>query len=96
MERRKSERIDDILHRFLREEGLETPINQHRLISMWPKVVGEEIGRSTEEIFIKNQTLMVRLSSPILKSELLFSRSSIVSRLNQMVQANVIVDIRLL
>ena len=96
MERRKSERLEDVLHRFLREEGLETPIYHHRLIVAWPEVVGEVVGKATEEIFIRNQTLMVRLSSPVLKSELMLSRGAIVARLNQIVKANVIVDIRFL
>ena len=57
MRRSNSEHISEILQRFLREEGLETPLNQHRLINSWSEVMGQGIMKYTGDIFIKNQTL---------------------------------------
>ena len=93
MRRSNSEHISDIFQRYLREEGLETPLNQHRLINSWGDVMGQGILRYTGDIFIKNQTLYVQIRSSVLKQELMMSRQTLVRRLNEHINAQVITDI---
>lgn len=96
MKRKNAENISSVLHQFLRESGLETPLNQHRLIEMWPQVTGDAVANATEEIFIKNQTLYVRITSPVLKNEIAMQGTLLVKTLNQKVGADVIVEVRLI
>jgi len=96
MKRKNAENISSVLHQFLRESGLETPLNQHRLIEMWPQVTGDAVANATEEIFIKNQTLYVRITSPVLKNEIAMQGALLVKTLNQKVGADVIVEVRLI
>ncbi len=93
MRRSQAESLTTLLGEFLREEGLETPLNQRRLISSWPEVVGPTIARYTGDVFIKNQTLYVRIKSAPLKNDLMMGRASLVSQLNQHIGAQVIADI---
>lgn len=93
MERRKSERLTNVLLRFLRESGLETPLNQHRVIEAWPEIAGEVAAAYTKEVYIRNQTLYVRLATPALRSNLLMQRKRLVQALNEKVKAFVIADI---
>lgn len=79
--------------RFLRQEGLETPLNQYRLIEAWKEVVGPSVARYTSNLYIKNQTLYVHLTSSVLRQELLLGRSLLVRNLNNKVGAQVITDI---
>ena len=81
------------MQRFLREEGLETPLNQHRLINSWGEVMGQGILRYTGDIFIKNQTLYVQIHSSVLKQDLMMSRQALVRRLNEHIKTQVITDI---
>ena len=78
---------------MLRQEGLETPLNQHRLINSWKDVVGPVIFRYTTNIYIKNQTLYVQLSSSVIRQELQMGREMLVRNLNSYVGAQVITDI---
>jgi len=55
---------------------------------------GEGINSYTENLFIKNQTLMVKLSSPALRSDLNMMKSRLVGKLNQRVGSQIITDIR--
>lgn len=96
MKRKNAEDLTLVLQRFLRESGLETPLNQHRLVEMWPKVVGELVGKATDQIFIQNQTLVVRITSPVLKNEIAMQSTALVHELNRRVGANVIVNIKLI
>ena len=92
----KARPVSDILNEFLREEGLETPLLEHRLIHQaWPEVVGEYAASCTEELKIRNQTLYARLSSAVVRQELHMQRTDLVRRLNAFVDAFVIADIHL-
>ncbi|MBR5803727.1 MAG: DUF721 domain-containing protein [Bacteroidaceae bacterium] len=93
MKRSNALPIGDMINRFLREEGLESPLNEYRLIQAWETVLGKAIARYTGQMFIKNQTLYVHITSPALRQNLQMSRKTLVARLNEAVGAQVIVDI---
>lgn len=93
MKRIEAQPIADLLNRYLREEGLETPLNERRLVDSWPKVMGPLIAKYTGELFIKNQMLYVRLNSSVLRQELSMNRQLVVRKLNDAVGANVITEV---
>ena len=64
MRRKNTEQIDCILNRFLRNEGLETPLNEYRLVNAWSEVMGAAVARYTGKVYIYNRTLYVELLSP--------------------------------
>lgn len=97
MRKQKAELLGDVLNRVLREEGLETPINEYRLVNeAWPEVMGQAIMRYTGNIYVRNSTLYVQLKSPALRHNLLFGRDMLVHRLNKAVGAQVIEHIVLM
>ena len=93
MRRQQAEQLGNIIHQLLREEGLETPYNEWRIIEAWPEVVGEGIARYTVSTEIRNRTLFVRLSSSVIRYELMAGRKSLTNRLNEHVGAQVIENI---
>ena len=86
--------VSELVNAFLRQNGLETPLLQRRLIDSWGKVAGKVIERYTEEKYIRNQVLYIKLSRPALRSDLSMMRTVLVNRLNQEVGAKIIIDIR--
>lgn len=93
MRKTNTEQLGTIIRQFLREEGLETPLNQHRIISAWTEVMGMGIAKYTGNIYIKNQTLFVQIKSPALKADLMMMRNTLVQKLNNHVHAQVITSI---
>lgn len=93
MKRKNTEQVGDVIRRLLRQEGLETPLNEYRLIEAWKEVVGPVIARYTQNLYIKNQVLYVHLSSSVLRQELSMSRTILIRNLNTQVGAQVIVNI---
>ena len=79
--------------RTLREQGLETPLQQKRLVEAWPEVAGDLIKRYTLNTYIYNQTLYVRLSNPALRADLSMRREEFVQKLNAVVGEQVITDV---
>ena len=94
MFKRDVKQIRELILRNLREQGLETPLLQKRLVDAWPEVAGPVIARYTLNAYIQNQTLVVHLSSPALRMELSMQRRTYVTRLNEYVGNQVIADIR--
>ena len=93
MERRKFENITDVLHRFLRSEGLETPLNEHRALQVWDEVAGPVVVRYTGEKRIYNRRLFVKITSPVVRQELQMKRSVLMKLINERVGADVIEDV---
>ena len=95
MFKRDVQSVKDLILRNLREQGLEMPLLQKRLVEAWPQIAGPVVQRYTLNTYIYNQTLFVRLSSPALRSELSMRRQELINQLNQYVGSQVISDIRL-
>ena len=93
MERIKEESLGSVVARFLKETGLQTQLNQYRLKQAWPIITGELVKSKTQDLYIKNQTLYVKLRSPVLRSELSLRKQELKTQLNAYVQAQVISDI---
>ncbi len=93
MIRKKEENITKLLHEFLRQEGLETPLMEFRIVQAWPEVVGDAISRYTGNIFVKNGVLNVQIKSAPLRQNLSMSQNIMTRRLNEAVGAQVITSI---
>lgn len=93
MKRNDAQQIGDMIRKFFRQNGLESPLNEYRLVQAWNDVVGPVISRYTTNLYIKNQILYVHLSSSVLREELMMGRDRLVRNLNQQVGAQVIVNI---
>ena len=78
---------------FLRQESLESPLNEQRLLDAWPQILGPAIASYTKELYIRNQILYVHLTSAALRQELMMGRELLVRNLNQKVGATVITNI---
>lgn len=94
MFRREVKQLGDIVLHCLRNDGLETPLLQKRLIGSWEKVVGPAVSKYTGERFIKNQTLFVKILNPALRNDLAMMRGELRDKLNAEVGSTVITEIR--
>ncbi len=94
MFRKEVKSVGELILKNLREQGLETPLQQKRLMAAWPEVMGKMIAGYTQDLFIKNQTLFVHLTNPALRADLSMMRHEIVKKLNAAVGSQVIADIR--
>ena len=93
MKRNNAEPIGNLIRTYLRQESLEAPLNEQRLLHAWPEVLGPTIASYTRELTIRNQTLYVHLSSAALRQELMMGRDLLVRNLNRHVGAQVITNI---
>ena len=70
MFRRKVQPLDAVLNSFLRQEGLETPLLQKRLVDAWDTVAGQTVARYTKVRHIRNQPLILTITNPTFRADL--------------------------
>ncbi|MBP1530676.1 MAG: DUF721 domain-containing protein [Bacteroidaceae bacterium] len=93
MKRRNTERLGDVIRRFLRQEGLETPLAEVRAVNLWPEVAGPAIARLTGEVSFRQGTLYVKILRPALRQDLMMGRTQLIRKLNHEVGAQVVQNI---
>lgn len=94
MKRTKEQPIQEAIQLFLRDSGLETPLLQYRLIQAWPSVVGRTVATKTHAEKISGQVLWVKVDSPSLRIQLQMAKQQLVMKLNQVVNCQLIYDLR--
>ena len=93
MKRTNTQKLGEVLKEFLQNQHLDTKLYELQLIESWEKVLGVTVKKYTTDIYIYNQKLYVKISSSILKNDLMLSREKLVQALNKQVGVPVISDI---
>ena len=94
MIRKKEQKLGSLLQHFLREQGLETPLNEYRAVQIWPEIVGPAISRYVGKVFIKNCIMYVQIRNAALRENLTHQRTVLAQRVNQQIGAQVVNEIR--
>ncbi len=93
MKRASAQSVGEIIDNFLKQERLDTRLDEHRAVALWPEVVGPGINRYTVNRTVKNGVMTVVLSSASLRNEMMLSRSALMRRINDMLGGEVIKEI---
>lgn len=84
------ELIDDLINTY----KLRTKINEVRLQHLWKDIAGNSVAARTIEIYIKDKTLFLRLTSAPLKEELFYAREKIIQQINKRLEGDFIKEIK--
>jgi hypothetical protein len=83
MKRINTQTIGAVLDTFFEQNPeLAGKMAEMRLINSWKTALDPSISRFTDSLFIKKRTLYVRITSSILKSELMLLREQLIEKLN--------------
>ena len=58
------------------------------LNKVWSNVIGENVSKYTENIYIKDNTLFLKINSSVLKQELTYGKDKIIENFNKEVGSN--------
>lgn len=86
--------LKDAILAFLKENKLETKLNETKVITSWETVVGKLISRHTDQMYIKDRVLFVKVDSAALREELSYQRSKLIKKLNKESGTDAIDDIK--
>lgn len=85
--------LGEVIKDYLRESGWQQKLDEVKIISEWDKTLGPSLAKYTEEVFISNKKLHIRLSSATLRQELSYQKTALLKELNDAVGRTVIVEI---
>ena len=94
MKRQGEMPIGSILSNVLNANpNLQDNYRKYRIKSMWKEISGEYVASSTEDISFNGRTMIIKVKSSIIRSEIMLIRSQLVCRINDMVGGNCIDEI---
>ncbi|MCB0477925.1 MAG: DUF721 domain-containing protein [Crocinitomicaceae bacterium] len=98
MSKRKSNEstLKEAIDRLLKAYRLEDKMTELTIIERWEQIMGKPIALRTEEVYIQNKTLFVRLNSSVMRSELQNAKAKIIELINKDSGKEVINDVHLL
>ncbi len=85
--------IGKLIENFFRSNGMNTKLDELKLIASWEKIAGSPVAKHTKELFIRNRQLIVRLDSAALRHELSLAKELLVKKLNEEAGGTVIENI---
>ena len=93
MRKKNTELLSDVIRQVLKEQRLDQPLYEQRLINGWSVVLGKNVEQYTSDLSIKKRMLYVQMTSAALRHELFLSREEIRNALNKHVGAEIITEI---
>ena len=79
----KLKSIKSILESFVEQDNLADGIFNVKIKEAWQKAVEKKIFDYTKEIYVKGDVLFIKVSNPILKQEILYSRQKVINLINE-------------
>lgn len=94
MRKRNTETIGEALRQFFEEnQFFKRKVAESRVVTGWPKLLGQMIASYTTNIYLRHGILYVHLSSSVLRSELLMAKEPLIKKLNEHAGMYVVNDI---
>lgn len=95
MKRKEAQILSDILDDILRENHLDIGLEAARARQAWKECMGEAVDKCTLSVHFERGSLVVKLSSAVLRNELFMNRRQLIERLNSHIGRPIIKNIYL-
>jgi hypothetical protein len=76
-------KMSDALKEFVEVNKLQAGLDKIDVREAWEQLMGNGVNSYTSSVLLKNKTLYVQLSSSVLREELSYGKSKIISMLNE-------------
>ena len=74
--------IGDILNEIIKNNKLESGLNEVSVIDAWKNLMGNGVNNYTRNVALRNSTLYVELTSAVLREELSYGKDKIIKMIN--------------
>jgi len=88
--------IKQAVEKLLDVYRLRRKFDETSIVSAWPEIIGPAIANRTDQIYIRDKKLFVRLESAVIKNELAMIRRQIIGRVNEYVGKVIIEELVIL
>ncbi|MEN8965412.1 MAG: DUF721 domain-containing protein [Polaribacter sp.] len=82
--------IQDLMQSFIKENNLSKGMQKIKIEETWNKMMGPGIASHTNSVKLQNKTLIIQLSSSVLREELSYGKEKIIKMINEEMGGKVI------
>ena len=86
----KLKSIKNIIESFVEQDNISDGIFNIKIQKAWENSVEKKILDYTKEIYVKGEILYIKVSNPILKQEILYSRQKVINLINEELEKDLI------
>ncbi len=89
----KEQQLGDVIEKLLKAYNLDDKMKELDLAEAWPELMGKAVAYRTKSIEIKNQKLLLKIDSSVMREQLHIGKQVIIERVNQFMGKEVIRDV---
>ncbi|AUC84492.1 DUF721 domain-containing protein [Polaribacter sp. ALD11] len=82
--------IEDLMQFFIKENNLTKGMQKLKIEETWNKMMGPGVATHTTSVKLQNKTLVIQLTSSVLREELSYGKEKIVKMMNEEIGEEVI------
>jgi predicted nucleic acid-binding Zn ribbon protein len=82
--------IEDLMQLFIKENNLTKGMQKIKIEETWIKMMGQGVATHTTSVKLQNKTLVIHLTSSVLREELSYGKDKIVKMMNEEIGEDVI------
>jgi len=82
--------IKNIIENFVEQKSISDGIFNVKVQKAWENAVEKKILDYTKEIYVKDEVLYIKVSNPILKQEILYSKQKVINLINEELEKDLI------
>lgn len=85
--------LKDAIKNLLNAYKLKGKILETRLLGEWESLVGDTVAKYTDDLYVRERKLYIKVSNATIRQELLYSKEELLKQLNIFAGENALEDI---
>ncbi|MFQ5636798.1 MAG: DUF721 domain-containing protein [bacterium] len=91
--RKKPKKLGNVLSVLIKNLGIETKVKQYSALNNWPEIVGKKVAGVTSVEKIHDGIIYVKVKNNAWRTELVYMKKEILTKITESVGKKVITDI---
>ena len=75
--------VKDLMQSFIKENNLSKGLQKMEIEEAWAKLMGQGVVSYTDKVQLQNKTLVISLTSSVLREELSYGKEKMIKMLNE-------------
>ena len=93
MKNQNNYKVGDIIRRLMKNPKLANKLEKLDALEAWEEIIGKQICNYVKDQRINKGILYVQLKSAVIRNELSYKKSEIITQINQRIGKKLIVDL---
>ncbi len=93
MRRSNTQSLGEVLKEYIDTMRIGRKLKESRIEEYWCEILGTNAARLTQKVYIKNGVLYAHLNSSVLRNDLMMMRETIVRRINEKAEQELVTKV---